>query len=441
MKTQKTKRLLAISIIAALTCTLLTTQALGAVKTGSSCSKLASTSISSNMTYTCVKKGSKLVWDNGVSIASPIKSITFPTDFIQVANGSRFAYQLSDYTGKDSGKCKQSGSACTVVNIFSIDKCNKFSAEMTWRNKNNGAVIEVNTVYAFIPQVNFTGKFEFDASTTKILAPDVDISIQAFCNDNPGSFTSSVSPTPNPSTSVDTSIKSICWWIGQSYGFAYNSNQTPDGCVKESDPITINYCSNVPGDAQLVNAWQYISFTTANPNDEEIIRQPYTKPITKDGFVGVGSSGITGPGDSFGDESFPQIGNDNDSFRHSYYRVDIYWRAQGSRLLGSAKCPSGQYLINIELPNSLLNSNLTVRLIQKGASNPGFFENPQLEKQVNWKLSMQGISGQANFAGRQNSADYILNWKGGPWTSALMLHMHSVIRTCTSNTVCTYKLV
>ena len=42
-----------------------------AVKPGSACTKLNSTSTSSGFKYTCIKSGSKLVWNKGVKVATP----------------------------------------------------------------------------------------------------------------------------------------------------------------------------------------------------------------------------------------------------------------------------------------------------------------------------------------------------------------------------------
>ena len=45
-----------------------------AVKPGSTCTKVNSTSISSGIKYTCIKSGTKLVWNKGVKVATPTAS-------------------------------------------------------------------------------------------------------------------------------------------------------------------------------------------------------------------------------------------------------------------------------------------------------------------------------------------------------------------------------
>lgn len=47
------------------------TNAVAAVKSGSACSKLGATNISAGKKFTCIKSGSKLIWNKGVAIAKP----------------------------------------------------------------------------------------------------------------------------------------------------------------------------------------------------------------------------------------------------------------------------------------------------------------------------------------------------------------------------------
>ena len=59
----------ALQILAvALSLTLVVSVAQAAVKAGSACSKLGSTSTVSGKKYTCIKSGKKLVWNKGVKI-------------------------------------------------------------------------------------------------------------------------------------------------------------------------------------------------------------------------------------------------------------------------------------------------------------------------------------------------------------------------------------
>jgi hypothetical protein len=64
---RKALRILAV----ALSLTLVISVAQAAVKTGSACSKLGSTSTVSGKKYTCIKSGKKLVWNKGVVVAAP----------------------------------------------------------------------------------------------------------------------------------------------------------------------------------------------------------------------------------------------------------------------------------------------------------------------------------------------------------------------------------
>jgi hypothetical protein len=64
---RKALRILAVT----LSLTLVISVAQAAVKAGSACSKLGSTSTVSGKKYTCIKSGKKLVWDKGVVVAAP----------------------------------------------------------------------------------------------------------------------------------------------------------------------------------------------------------------------------------------------------------------------------------------------------------------------------------------------------------------------------------
>jgi len=64
---RKALRMLAL----ALSLTLVVSVAQAAVKAGSACSKLGSTSTVSGKKYTCIKSGKKLVWNKGVVVVKP----------------------------------------------------------------------------------------------------------------------------------------------------------------------------------------------------------------------------------------------------------------------------------------------------------------------------------------------------------------------------------
>jgi M6 family metalloprotease-like protein len=67
------KKLLTLSIALLLLALPLNTSAFAAAKAGASCTKVGSTAIASGKKFTCIKKGKKLVWDNGVvnKVSSP----------------------------------------------------------------------------------------------------------------------------------------------------------------------------------------------------------------------------------------------------------------------------------------------------------------------------------------------------------------------------------
>ena len=49
-----------------------------AAKSGGKCTKVGSTSIAANKTFTCVKSGKKLVWNKGVALSKTISKSTTP---------------------------------------------------------------------------------------------------------------------------------------------------------------------------------------------------------------------------------------------------------------------------------------------------------------------------------------------------------------------------
>jgi len=256
---------------------------------------------------------------------------------------------------------------------------------------------------------------------------------------------SPTTPTPTPQAIGASTTQNTCWWIGQSFSFNFNQDSKPSGCVNNGESIPISFCSSHSGNGVLVNAWQYVPFTTAEINQGAIVNQLYIKPNTPDGFAGVVGQGFGDFDDpTFFENSFPAIGSDN--LNHEYFTTDIYWRAQGSRDANSSQCDSGLDLIKIDLPPTLLTENLPVRLLNASTQPYNLLnKSPDFEVDMNWRLSHTNL----HFPERiynpdnkiANSADFIVNWQGSEWTSALMVHAHSVLRTCTTTNVCTFKLV
>ena len=56
-----------------------------AIKAGSKCTKVGSTSIVSKKTHTCIKSGKKLVWDKGVVVVKPTPTPPFTQSSRSVA--------------------------------------------------------------------------------------------------------------------------------------------------------------------------------------------------------------------------------------------------------------------------------------------------------------------------------------------------------------------
>ena len=78
------RRSLAILLSISLTSVLGLSPVHAAVKPGSSCKKLGSTSTSSGRTYTCIKKNNKLVWNSGVKTKSSGSGVSVDKNLFNV---------------------------------------------------------------------------------------------------------------------------------------------------------------------------------------------------------------------------------------------------------------------------------------------------------------------------------------------------------------------
>jgi hypothetical protein len=103
----------------------LATPSNAAVTPGSKCSKVSQTSIVDNIKYTCVKSGSKLVWNKGskVSVVQKVKESLWDTQATSMAKRyldvSAFSYNgLIDQLVIGSGFTKeQATNAVTSLNV------------------------------------------------------------------------------------------------------------------------------------------------------------------------------------------------------------------------------------------------------------------------------------------------------------------------------------
>ena len=78
------KRLLTTILISSLTLGLGLQSTSAAVKAGSACKKLGSKSTASGKTYTCIKKGNKLIWNNGVKSKSSDAGVSVDKNLLSV---------------------------------------------------------------------------------------------------------------------------------------------------------------------------------------------------------------------------------------------------------------------------------------------------------------------------------------------------------------------
>lgn len=78
------KRLLSTILISSLSLGLGLSPVNAAVKSGAACKKLGLKSTVSSKTYTCIKRGNKLVWDNGVKSKSSNEAISVDKNLLDV---------------------------------------------------------------------------------------------------------------------------------------------------------------------------------------------------------------------------------------------------------------------------------------------------------------------------------------------------------------------
>lgn len=86
------KKLLAVTSLLSLSISVIPASA--AVKAGAICKKVGITTISSGKTYTCIKSGKKLVWDNGVGKLNSAAPIPISIDNLDLKGVPQKAYEI-----------------------------------------------------------------------------------------------------------------------------------------------------------------------------------------------------------------------------------------------------------------------------------------------------------------------------------------------------------
>ena len=104
------RRLLA-SMVAGISLSLVTAQlSEAAVTPGTKCSKVGATSTTKGMKYTCVKKGSKLVWSKGVSTVKPVPATSAKPTPAPTPTVAPTISQIPERSGRKLCEIKQSAS-------------------------------------------------------------------------------------------------------------------------------------------------------------------------------------------------------------------------------------------------------------------------------------------------------------------------------------------
>jgi hypothetical protein len=110
-----------------------------AVKTGDACKKVGQTGVAGGFKYTCVKKGSKLVWGKGVAVkASPaaagagytfekVKANSSATSCWSVINGN--VYDLTKWIGSHPG------GEGAILSLCGVDGTAAFTSQHEGKSK------------------------------------------------------------------------------------------------------------------------------------------------------------------------------------------------------------------------------------------------------------------------------------------------------------------
>jgi hypothetical protein len=154
------KRRLLVLILVSLFLTQLIAPSSAVAKAGTKCAKLNSTAVSAGVKYTCIKSGTKLVWNKGVKVATPTptetrrpQKITLSTAAITYQQGS-LDVLLPISTEANLGYTLESQSRriCTIgrenrVNFFEVGKCIiKVSVNETSRYQANSVLFYIDVV-------------------------------------------------------------------------------------------------------------------------------------------------------------------------------------------------------------------------------------------------------------------------------------------------------
>jgi len=182
-----------------------------AVKPGSVCTKLNSTSTSSGFKYTCIKSGSKLVWNKGVKVATPTPTETRRPQKITLSENARtfekyiLNIQLPIQTEEMTGYSieSQSRRICTVygeirVSFYEVGTCIlKVSVKETTKYLANSELFYINVVAKPTPTPS--------ASPTP--TPTATVSVRPSATPTPSpTVLPSIAPIPTPTESVRPSV-------------------------------------------------------------------------------------------------------------------------------------------------------------------------------------------------------------------------------------------
>jgi len=154
------KRRLLVLILLSLFLTQLIAPSSAVAKAGTKCTKLNSTTVSAGVKYTCIKSGTKLVWNKGVKVATPTPTETRRPQKITLSENARtfekfiLNIQLPVQTEEMIGYSieSQSQKICTVygeirVSFYEVGTCIlKISVKETTKYLANSELFYINVV-------------------------------------------------------------------------------------------------------------------------------------------------------------------------------------------------------------------------------------------------------------------------------------------------------
>ena len=139
----KSSRLAIAVILSGATFVVNAPSAIPATIAGTKCTKAGTTKIASNMKYTCVKQGSKSVWNKGVAIKSATKATPAPTP---AATPTESAKPTAKATPTAPSNVPEKGPTGRFMYRFVGEELQRLNNQGVWRSDDSRAITEFDPI-------------------------------------------------------------------------------------------------------------------------------------------------------------------------------------------------------------------------------------------------------------------------------------------------------